>query len=146
VSATEWYLVGLRVAHALAAMAWLGGGVYYLLALRPAGRSIGASAADVTGAAQRAFGEWAQIATVVMLGTGAVLMFERLSDGDGGITYAALLAGKVVAALAAFWFAGVRPVRRSRRRAPSRRVAPELIVALGTIAFVLGVILSSVFD
>jgi uncharacterized membrane protein len=146
VSATEWYLLGLRVAHALAAMAWLGGGVYYLLALRPAGRSLGASAADVTGAAQRAFGEWAQIATAVMLGTGIVLTFERLSDGDGGLTYAALLAGKIVAALAAFWFAGIRPVPRFRRRKPVRRAAPELIAVLGTVAFVLGIILSSIFD
>ena len=145
-SASNWFLVGLRVAHALAAMVWLGGGVYYLLALRPAGRSLGEPARDVTGAAQRAFGEWAQTATAVMVGTGVVLAFDRLSSVEGGVSYAALLAAKIVAALVAFWLAGIRPLRRTRRRGVARRAAPELVMALGAFAFVLGVVLSSVYE
>src|SRR3954464_11822392 len=94
-------------------MMWLGGGGYFLLALRPAIRATDDTARAVGAAAQRAFGEWAQVATIVMLATGAVLSFERLSTGRGGLTYAILLALKIVSALAAFWLAGLRPKRRA---------------------------------
>jgi uncharacterized membrane protein len=141
VSANDWFLLLLRLAHSVAAMVWLGGGVYYLLALRPALRESGEQGRSVAGAAQRAFGEWAQLAALIMVATGAVLMFDRLSDGTGGVLYAVLLAAKVIAAIAAFWLAGIRPVRRRG----VRRAAPELIAAFGIFAFVLGVVLSSVY-
>jgi hypothetical protein len=80
---------------------------------------------------------------MVMVVTGGVLVFDRLSNGNAGLTYVALMAAKIVAALAAFWLAGVRPARRAVRR--GRRSAPEVIVALGLLAFVIGVGLSSVY-
>jgi len=139
----DWFLLGLRVAHALAAMLWLGGGVYYLLAVRPASRESSEPPRAFISAAQGYFGEWAQVATMVMVVTGGILVFDRLSNGNAGITYVALMAAKIVAALAAFWFAGIRPVRRAARG--GRRVMPELIVAFGLAAFVIGVGLSSVY-
>lgn len=144
-SVRDWFLLLLRLAHALAATFWLGGGVYYLVALRPALRSRPESAREFGAEAQRAFGEWARVATLVMVATGVVLTFDRLSAGRGGLTYAALLALKIVAAAAAFWFAGVRPARRAARRRSGRRVAPEFILALGLLAFLLGVALASVY-
>jgi hypothetical protein len=39
--------------------------------------------------------------------------------------------------------AGIRPARRAGRA--GRRSAPEMIVALGVVAFVIGVALSSVY-
>jgi uncharacterized membrane protein len=142
VNARDWLLLGLRLAHALAAAVWLGGGVYFLLILRPALRERGDEARSLMGDAQRAFGEWAQVATLTMIATGAVLTFDRLSSGRGGLTYATLLAAKIVAALAAFWLIGLRT---TRRRGAERRSAPELVLALGLVAFVLGVALSSVY-
>ena len=141
--AGDWFLVGLRVAHALAAMLWLGGGVYYLLAVRPASREASDPPRAFISAAQGYFGEWAQVATMVMVVTGGILVFDRLSNGSAGLTYVALMAVKIVAALLAFWFAGVRPVRRAMRG--GRRAKPELIVAFGLAAFVIGVGLSSVY-
>jgi uncharacterized membrane protein len=140
-TARDWLLLGLRLAHALAAAAWLGGGVYFLLVLRPAFRERGDEARSLRGDAQRAFGEWAQVATLTMIATGAVLTFDRLSTGRGGVTYAALLAAKILAALGAFWLVGLRTNRRRR----ARRTAPELVLTLGLVAFVLGVALSSVY-
>jgi uncharacterized membrane protein len=143
VPAGDWFLVSLRVAHALGAMLWLGGGVYYLLAVRPASREADESPRAFFSAAQGYFGEWAQVATMVMVVTGGILVFDRLSNGSAGLTYVALMAAKIVAALAAFWLAGVRPLRRAVRR--GRRSTPEVIVALGLLAFVIGVGLSSVY-
>ena len=141
-SVRDWFLLALRLAHALAAAVWLGGGVYYLLIVRPAVRERGDEARSLLAGAQRAFGEWAQVTTVTMLATGAVLTFDGLSSGRGGLIYAALLAIKILAALAAFWMAGVRPARRSRR---GRRTASQWVLLCGLTAFVLGVALSSVY-
>lgn len=135
-------LVALRVAHSVAAVVWLGGGVYFVLALRPALQEADSAGRAVVSAAQRAYGEWSQIATIVLLGTGVVLTFERLSDGTGGLTYVALLAAKVIAGVWAFVLvqARIRPRRRRNQRSSS-----ELILTLGFVAFTLGVVLATLY-
>jgi uncharacterized membrane protein len=146
VTASEFYLIALRLAHAVAALIWLGGGVYYLIALRPAIRASDEPPGAFVAAVHENFREWAQIATWAMLGTGAVLMFERLANQNDGLIYVAVLAAKIFAAVVAFWMAGLRPPRRRRtQRPPARRARPEMIVALGMFAFVAGVALSSLF-
>jgi uncharacterized membrane protein len=145
VDVAELLLVALRVFHAAAAMLWLGGGIYYLVAVLPATRNKGEDGAAIAGTAQRLYGEWATPATIVMLASGVVLVFDRLSEGKGGLFYAALLAAKVVAALIAFWLV---TLRRGNRRRPLTgwRSRPETIVALGLFAFIMGVILSSIWQ
>ncbi|MFW6074231.1 MAG: copper resistance protein CopD [Chloroflexota bacterium] len=136
-SVPDLLLLALRVFHALAAMIWLGGGIYYLVAVVPATRGHDESGA-VASRAQQYFGEWAQPATLVMLATGMVLVFDRLSEGKGGLTYAGLLGFKILAALAAFGLV------LNRRR--GRRTRTDLVVLLGLIAFGMGVVLSSVWQ
>lgn len=141
--AGDWFLVALRVTHALAAMVWLGGGVYFMLAVRPASRDIAEPPRAFISATQGYFGEWARMATMVMVVTGGVLVFDRLSDGSANLTYVALMGAKILAALVAFWMASVRPGRRAARG--SSRSRPEWIVMLGFVAFAIGVGLSSVY-
>lgn len=141
--AGDWFLVALRVAHALAAMLWLGGGVYYLLAVRPASREAEEPPRAFISAAQGYYGEWAQVAVMVMVVTGGILVVDRLSNGSAGLTYVALMALKILAALVAFWLTGVRPARRVARK--GRGAAPEMILASGLLAFIIGVGLSSVY-
>ena len=135
-------LVALRVIHNVSAVVWLGGGVYYLIALRPAARESDSAGQTLVVAAQRAFGEWAQVATIMLLATGVVLTFERLSVGRGGLTYAALLAAKILSALWAFALVRAR-VRRRRRR--NQRSSSELIVTLGFVALTLGIVLATIY-
>jgi uncharacterized membrane protein len=146
-SASEWILLALRLVHSLAAMVWLGGGVYLLLVMRPAIREQDEPPRAFLAATSEHFREWAQVATIAMVASGVVLMLDRLSNGSGGWLYVTLLVTKIVAALAAFWLAGVRPVRRRARTSgtDARRATPELLVMLGLLAFVLGVGLSSVY-
>ncbi len=138
---SDWMLVVLRVAHNISAVVWLGGGVYFLVALRPAAREAGSAGQAVAAAAQKAFGEWGQLSTIVLVGTGAVLTFERLSDGRGGWIYAGLLALKIFSALVAFLL--VRSMVRSRRGRHQR--SAELVLGLGLVAFVVGVLLASLW-
>lgn len=137
-SVPDLLLLALRLFHALAAMIWLGGGIYYLVAVVPAARDGGEHAGEFVGRAQGFYGEWAQPATLVMLATGMVLVFDRLSEGQGGLLYAGLLGFKVVAAIAAFGLV------MNRRR--GKRTRSDIVVALGLVAFALGVILSSVWE
>ncbi len=142
--AGDWFLLSLRVAHALSAKLWGGGGLYFLLVVRPSSRDSDESPAAFISSMHQRFGEWAQVATMAMLVTGGILVFDRLSNGNAGLTYVVLMSMKIVAALVAFWLAGVRPARRTVGRT-RRRTSPEMIVALGTVAFVVGVGVSSVY-
>jgi uncharacterized membrane protein len=135
-------LVALRVAHSVAAVVWLGGGVYFLVALRPAARDADSAGRAVVAAAQQAYAEWGQIATIVLLASGTVLVFERLSSAQGGWIYVVLLAIKVLAAVWAFVLVRAR-LRASRRR--NGRIGSEFIITLGFVAFVTGVMLATVY-
>jgi hypothetical protein len=104
----------------------------------------------VARAAQREFGEWAGALTLVMIATGAVLSFDRLTDGRGTVVYVALLGAKIVAAVAAFWLAGsfTGAVQRTRTRSgagPGRVNRSLVILLLGTAAFAIGIALSSIY-
>lgn len=135
----------LRLAHAFAAATWLGGGVYYLVAIRPALRESASPPREFVAAAQSLYGEWARVTTVVMLATGVILTVDRLSNAGGGLTYAVALAAKIVAALGAFWLAGLRPGRRRGGVRAARRSRPELILGLGALSFGVGVALASIY-
>ncbi len=137
----------LRLAHAVAAALWLGGGAYYVLALRPALRSADPEARAVGQAAQAEFGEWASAATIILIATGVVMTFDRLTNGRGTNVYVILLAVKIVAALAAFWLTGTF-VKNSRSRARKTKSVLNrswMILTLGTVAFVIGIALSVVY-
>ncbi len=137
----------LRLAHAIAAALWLGGGAYYVLALRPALRSADPAAREVGRAAQAEFGEWASVATIVLIATGVVMSFDRLTNGQGSSTYVVFLGIKIVAAISAFWLTGtfVRNARRRQRQSKTWINRSWIILTLGTIAFVIGVALSVVY-
>lgn len=137
--AAEVILLLLRVFHSLAAVIWLGGGIYYVVAIRP---QIGSEEPpDFIVAARRAYSEWSRSATAILLASGTILMFDGLSSGRGGLAYAGLLAAKVAAALVAFWI-----VMRRRRRGRAPRSRTEVALALGIGAFVVGVLLSSIWE
>jgi hypothetical protein len=76
-------------------------------------------------------------------------MFDRLTDGRGTTAYVVVLAVKILAAIGAFWLAGAFARRRVRRTATPRWRSPVdrawAILALGAVAFVLGVILSALY-
>ncbi len=135
-SVNEAALVALRVIHAMAALIWLGGGLYYYIAIRPL--STNPDASDFSRQAQRRFQEWARPATLVMLVSGVILLFEGLSSNTAGVTYAAVLALKIVAALTAFWLVSIRGRSRFTSRA-------QVALTLGMSAFVLGVLISSLW-
>jgi putative copper export protein len=114
----DWVLVVIRWAHALGAVAWVGGGMFYVLVLRPAMRR--SPATDQTNRTIGAeFRGLVNTAIAVLIITGVVLSAARLTAANVTIAYIVVLAVKI--ALALYMFYIVRFLRQ--------RVYPEEMTA-----------------
>lgn len=128
----EALLVILRWLHALAAIAFLGWSAVLWLDGPPLGES---------GKARQRFKEVVELTLVVFLATGAVLSFDRLSRGAGGL-YAALLALKVVCAAIAYQYA----FRWRRVGLAVGGLDGRIVLLFGAGTVLLAAVLKGVFD
>ena len=138
----------MRWVHNLAAVAWVGGGIYYLLILRPRLRR----SPEDTPNPGRDYLSLVNTAFGVLLVTGAVLTFHRVTSGFIGVPYVAVLAVKVLLAFAMFYLVRFLPSRRPKdKTSPGRRWPPAIsrgtsVVILGVIVLLLADVLSSLFE
>jgi len=98
---TDAFLLIVRWLHVIAAVAWVGGGVFYWLVLRPAIR-VGAVPAQVSKFASMEFGQIVLMAMWTLVLTGAILLFTRLSEPTATLPYGVVLGVKI--ALSAWMF------------------------------------------
>jgi putative copper export protein len=108
-NALGWILVAIRWAHALAAVAWVGGGIFYIMVLRPGMRRAPAPA-ETHRAVGSEFRALIGTAIAVLLLTGVILSAARLTDDAVTVPYMAVLVVKI--ALASYMFYIVRFLRR----------------------------------
>ena len=152
----DWILVVIRWGHAIAAVAWVGGGVFYLLVLRPAIRRT-QGLPPATGAAIREeFRGLITTAIAVLLLTGAILSVARLTEDAASIPYAAVLGVKI--ALALYMFYVMLFVRRrdygeqeeasggALRRAARRLSSPAVLLVAGILVIGLSDVLNALFE
>src|SRR5258708_1418516 len=138
----------MRTAHVLAAGAWIGGSIVYLLVITPALR-IGEASREVGARIAALFRSLVNAAIGVLLVTGVFLIADRLGAGAGTITYLGALGLKIVVSLAMFGLAlyQAQEARRpAKRRAEFYRQGPRWILALGLAAFALGTTLTLIFE
>lgn len=128
----EALLVGLRWLHALAAIVFLGWSAVLWLDGPPHG--------DQAAARQR-FKEVTELTLLVFLATGAILTFDRLSLGAGGV-YAAVLALKVVCSAIVYQYA----FRWRRVGLPVGAPDGRLVLIFGALTVLLAAVLKGVFD
>jgi putative copper export protein len=139
----------VRTIHILAATAWVGGSCMYLLVVTPALRRAGPAPAV---AAQIAvlYKQMVNICIGVLLLTGAYLTFDRLTQTTLGLPYIVVLALKIIGAILLFVLAlylGQSNIRRlAKRTTRLSKAAPQLMLALGIIVFVLGALLNALFE
>ena len=147
-------LLAARWAHAIAAVAWVGGGLFYLFILRPA--VVGGSlSSDSARAATERFGGLVKLAMWTLVVTGAVLFFTRISEPTATARYAAVLALKVALSAWMFFIA----IRRRRRLADAVAVRPgriravaaalghvNMVVVLGVVVFLLSDVLRYIVE
>ncbi len=141
--------VSMRVAHTIAAAAWVGGSIMYLVVVLPALR-LGGATPIVAGNVANLFKRMVNICIGVLLLSGAYLTFDRLTQTTLGLSYLLVLGLKIVSAIGLFVLAlyiGQGNIRRLAKRVTRlSEVAPQLMLALGIIIFILGAILNQLFE
>jgi uncharacterized membrane protein len=158
----DWILVAIRWGHALAAVAWVGGSMFYLLVLRPVWRRRDPGS-EASRAVATEFRGLVTTAMAVLLVTGTVLTVSRLtSDGATG-PYIAVLCVKIALALYLFytvWLlrpsaeglrrppnaAGLAGTESRWRRARSRLTSTTAVLIIGVVIFGLADLLDALFE
>ncbi len=98
----DWILLAIRLGHALGAVAWVGGGIFYLMVWRPANRQVPApeQTGRIMGAEYRGL---VNTAISVLLLTGVILSVARLTEDNITLAYVAVLVVKIVLACYMFY-------------------------------------------
>jgi uncharacterized membrane protein len=139
----------VRAAHIIAAAAWVGGSILYMVVIIPALRS-GGPAPAVAAQIAALFRRMVNICIGVLLLSGAYLMFDRLTQTMLGWPYLVVLGLKIAIAIGMFVLAiyiGQSNVRRLAKRSTRlSKAAPQLMLALGIIVFILGALLNGLFE
>ena len=94
----DWILLAIRWGHALAAVAWVGGGIFYLMVLRPAIQQARGLPAETGKAIGVEFRGLVSTAIAVLLLTGVILSASRLTVDVVTSPYVAVLVVKIVLA------------------------------------------------
>ncbi len=152
----DWILVIIRWGHALAAVAWVGGGIFYLLVLRPAVRRSQGLPPETGAAIRDEFRGLVTTAIAVLLLTGAILSVARLTGDAATVPYAVALGGKI--ALALYMFYVVLRVRRGDygdeqatgggwlRRGVRRLSSPMALLVIGIVVIGLSDVLDALIE
>ena len=152
----DWILVIIRWGHALSAVAWVGGGVFYLLVLRPAIRRSKGLPPETGKAIREEFRSLIATAIAVLLLTGVILSVARLTNEAATIPYAVVLAVKIALALYMFYVVGI--VRRGDyeerpgdgaglfRRLARRIASPMALLVIGIVVIGLSDVLDALIE
>ena len=152
----DWILVIIRWGHAVSAVAWVGGGIFYLLVLRPAIRRSQGLPPNTGDAIRNEFRGLVATAIAVLLVSGAVLSLARLTSDGATVPYAIVLGVKI--ALALYMFYVVRIVRRGDyepqqdsgagqvRRAIRHATSPMALLVIGVVVIGLSDVLDALFE
>lgn len=139
----------IRVVHTLAAATWVGGSMLYLIVVLPALRS-GGPAPAVAAQVAALFKRVVNICIAVLLLSGALMTFDRLTQTTLGLPYLIVLSLKIALAIAMFILAlylGQSNIRRLAKHSTRlSKAAPQLMLALGIIVFLLGALLNGLFE
>ena len=160
-SISDLFLLIVRWAHLVSATAWMGGSMFYLLVLRPALRKSADGGREINIAAADEFRALVDTTIFVLLATGMILTFNRLTPGVIGVQYAAVLGLKIALSIWMFVLARDRRRRtallemhRERTAPPSNPVQKALravsgyntILILGLVVFLLADALGTLFE
>ncbi len=143
---TEAFLLLIRWIHGIAAVAWVGGGIFFLVVLRPA-MNAGGIPPSIRRFMGEEFGQLVALAMWALVITGGILAASLLTKPGATTLYIAVLAIKV--ALSAWmFFLAINRGRRGAAEAGGKGKVRSVIAALGHInmTVVLGVIIFFLSD
>ena len=152
----DWILVIIRWGHAVSAVAWVGGGIFYLMVLRPAIRRSQGLPPETGAAIRDEFRGLIATAIAVLAVTGVILSVARLTGEGATVPYAIVLGVKI--ALALFMFYVARIVRRgdygpsderesgALRGAVRTATSPMALLVIGVVIIGLSDVLAGLFE
>ena len=155
-SFTDVLLLVIRWIHALAAVAWVGGGLFYLLVLRPNLRSDSGDPGEAVRRVGEQFRQLVNTTIAVLLITGVILTLARLTSNYVGTAYIVVLVVKVLMSLYMFYL--VRFLRshtypevtstanKGLQRVTGMFTGATTVLVLGVIVFLLADILRALIE
>ena len=102
-SFSDVLILVVRWLHALAAVAWVGGGIFYLLVVRPAQKRSQSNSESLIGTMGQEFRALVNTAMGILLITGTALTVNRLTSDFVGVPYVTVLSLKIALALYMFY-------------------------------------------
>jgi uncharacterized membrane protein len=139
----------MRGLHILAGAVWIGGGIFYLVVIIPALRLL-SDASKTFAYISRLYQRLTQICIAALLLSGGFLTFDRLSYTELGLSYMLVLGIKIALALflfgLAFYIAQSQIRKIARKQTSFARLAPQLLLILGVLVFLLGSLLNTLFE
>ena len=151
----DWILLAIRWSHALGAVAWVGGGIFYLMVWRPANRRAPATAeiGRIMGIEYRGL---INTAISVLLLTGVILSVVRLTEDNITLAYVAVLVVKIVLACYMFYIVRFLNPRSYPEDLPagggwlgkarSSLTGTTAVLIIGLVVFGLADVLSALFE
>ena len=103
ISAGDWLLLIVRWVHAIGAVAWVGGSIFFAAVLRPLAAANPEGMRGVMGPIGSAYREVVDIAVVSLIVSGVILMFNRLTGNDATAAWFIVLGVKLAIALWMFY-------------------------------------------
>ena len=125
-------LLVIRWLHAVAAVSWVGGGLFYWVVLRPVLRK-GDASSQLARSAAPEFRQVVDLAMWTLIITGVVMAADRLTAETATVTYVAVLAAKIGIAL---WMFGVVWTRRRGTPAQSQPAGGRIRTAAAALTSV----------
>jgi uncharacterized membrane protein len=158
-SLSEGFLLLVTWLHGMAAVTWVGGSIVYVVAIRPQQKSYETSEQVHHFMSLGLFRQMVDICIAILIATGVILLFDKLSDSVTGGMYLSVLALKIVLSLWMFAVARSRwggkesekkrsheSVRRLGWQLTSRLSGVNLTVMLGVAVFFLADFLRYLFE
>lgn len=102
----EVFMLCVRWAHSLSATIWVGGSLFYLLVLKPQQKHINTAENTLMPNIVKQFRGVVDACIVILIATGLLLLFDRLTDNSTKSTYVVVVTLKIV--LATWMFAIAR--------------------------------------
>ena len=151
-AAIDWLMWLVRWVHAVGAVAWVGGSIFFAIVLRPVLAANPEVSRQLMGPVGSIYKELVDAAVLALIVSGLVLMFDRLTGNQVTPTWFIVLGIKLVLALWMFYLvwrfrrSGYQPTPGPGilRRA-SWLLGYNAIVAIGLVVFLLAGLLNTLF-
>lgn len=154
IDAGDWVMLFVRWAHAIGAVAWIGGSAFFAFVLRPVERANPELVRPIMRPLGSVYRELVDISVIAIIVTGIILMFDRLTGNDASTSWFIVLAVKLALALWLFYLVWrfrqsnfdptAQPSGISARL--SWLIGYNAMVFIGVVIFLLAAVLRMLFE